>query len=771
MFRFLFVSFLLSTLVNIGQAQTCIIALSGHIEEAETGEKLSAATVQIKEIRKIIVTDKKGDFQIKNLCAGEYTLLIQHEGCESIERKISLTKDYHFDIFLSGSHQQLEEVTVSTQRGIRNSGFKKELSGKAMEESKGLSLAEALSKINGVTMLQTGSTISKPVIHGLHSNRILTINNGVRQEGQQWGNEHAPEIDPFIAEKLIVIKGVDELKYGSDAIGGVILVEPKALNTIPGKNFEFNSAYFSNNGQYVVSAVYEQPLKKIPALRFRVQGTYKRGGNATTPNYRLNNTGSEEKNASFTLGWKKNNLSSELFYSHFSTQVGIFTGSHIGNLTDLLNAIASDKPADVFLGEKTYQIKRPYQQVTHHLIKLKTSLVKNEHRFNLQVAGQFNERDEYDVVRSAAITKPQMSLSIYTLSEELTWEHPKKNNFSGIGGIAFQQQNNSYSGRYFIPNYLAVSQGMYYIEKWRKHQWEIQGGIRFDNKIIQTSRLKFNSDTINYNFDFSTLASSFNVAYTASPIWQMNLAVGISSRAPHVNELLSDGIHHGTGTYEKGDISLRPEKSVQVSAGIRYQHPSGKLGMDFLIYANRINDFIYQQPQPNNPVLTISGAFPLIQYQQTNASLRGFDWSAWFKPIENIEWISKYAFLNARNTSINDWLILMPANRLSNEITYRLKNTDKLANSYASIEVMHVSKQNNTPGDLNGKQDYKAAPEAYTLINLQISSTVQLINKPVTLSLGARNLMNTVYRDYLNSMRYFTDEMGRNISFRIKIQL
>ena len=174
--------------------------------------------------------------------------------------------------------------------------------------------------------------------------------------------------------------------------------------------------------------------------------------------------------------------------------------------------------------------------------------------------------------------------------------------------------------------------------------------------------------------------------------------------------------------------------------------------MDFLVYANRINDFIYQQPQPNNPVLTISGAFPLIQYQQTNASLRGFDWSAWYKPIENIEWISKYAFLNARNTSINDWLILMPANRLSNEITYRLKNTDK-------------------PGDLNGKQDYKAAPEAYTLINLQISSTVQLINKPVTLSLGARNLMNTVYRDYLNSMRYFTDEMGRNISLRIKIQL
>ena len=345
--------------------------------------------------------------------------------------------------------RSLGEVVVEAQKGISNTGFKKELSGKELEETKGLSLAEALNKINGVTMLQTGSTISKPVIHGLHSNRILTINNGVRQEGQQWGNEHAPEIDPFIADKLIVIKGVDELRYGSDAIAGVILVEPKALRSIPGYAAEFNTAYFTNNRQYVVSGVWEQQLRKLPSFSYRLQGTFKKGANAATSGYRLNNTGSEEKNFSVTAGWRKEEFNTELFYSHFATKVGIFEGSHIGNLTDLENAIASSKPDDVFLGENTYKIQRPYQDVTHHLLKLKSILRKGDHKFNLLVAGQFNHRKEYDIVRNSNKTGPQLDLSIYTLSEDLSWEHPKKNNFTGIAGLSMMQQDNSYGGRRF----------------------------------------------------------------------------------------------------------------------------------------------------------------------------------------------------------------------------------------------------------------------------------------------------------------------------------
>ena len=765
------VMLIISAFGNAAIGQPCSYKLSGHVEDVDTKEKLFAATATIKENGKQIITDDKGDFLFTGLCAGQYTLLITHVSCDAVEKKITITKDYHIDILMPHTRKVLGDVVVEAQKGIGNSGYKKELSGKELEETKGLSLAEALSKINGVTMLQTGSTISKPVIHGLHSSRILTINNGVRQEGQQWGNEHALEIDPFIADKLIVIKGVDELRYGSDAIGGVILVEPKPLRNKPGYAAEINTAYFTNNRQYVFSGVFEEQLKKQPAFRYRVQGTYKRGANATTPNYRLNNTGSEEKNFSITAGWKKEKFNTELFYSRFATKVGIFNGSHIGNLTDLLNAIAADKPNDVFLGQNTYKIQRPYQDVTHNLIKSKTVFYKAEHKFTVLLAGQFNQRKEFDIVRISTNKNPQLDLSIYTITEDLSWEHPRKNNFSGMAGIAMMQQDNSYKGRYFIPNYFAYSFGGYYIEKWSKHKWELQAGIRYDNKSINTTRLKFNSDTVNYNFNYSTFASSFNAIYKPTSNWRLNTNISLASRAPYVNELLSDGIHHGTATYEKGDITLKPERSVNISTGINYEHPSQNFSIDVLLYSNSINNFIYQQPMPNNPVLTIAGAFPLLEYKQTDAVLKGFDISTMLKPTPAIDWVAKFSYLHARNKKLNDWLILMPANRISNEITYTIKDGKKITKSYISAEVMNVMQQKNTPSDINGKQDYKVPPSAYTLINLNASATIPIYNKPVTLSVGVKNLLNTVYRDYLNSMRYFADEMGRNISLRLKIQL
>lgn len=769
--KFILAMLILVASVNDAVSQSCTYKLSGHVEDVDTKEKLFAATATIKENGKQIITDDKGDFLFTGLCAGQYTLQVTHVSCDTVEKKIVLTKDYHIDVLMPHTRKVLGDVVIDAQKGISNTGYKKELTGKALEETKGLSLAEALSKINGVTMLQTGSTISKPVIHGLHSNRILTINNGVRQEGQQWGNEHAPEIDPFIADKLIVIKGVDELRYGSDAIGGVILVEPKPLRNKLGYAAEINTAYFTNNRQYVFSGVFEEQLKKQPAFRYRVQGTYKRGANAATPDYRLNNTGSEEKNFSITAGWKKEKFNTELFYSRFATKVGIFTGSHIGNLTDLLNAIAADKPNDVFLGQNTYQIQRPYQDVTHHLIKSKTILYKGEHKFTALLAGQFNHRKEFDIVRSSTNKNPQLDLSIYTFTEDLNWEHPRKNSFSGMAGIAMMQQDNNYKGRYFIPNYFAYSFGGYYIEKWSKHKWELQAGIRYDNKSINTTRLKFNSDTINYNFNYSTFASSFNAIYKPTDNWRLNTNISLASRAPYVNELLSDGIHHGTATYERGDITLKPEHSVNISTGINYQHPSRDFNIDVLLYSNSINNFIYQQPMPNNPVLTIAGAFPLLEYKQTDAVLRGFDISTMIKPMPAIEWVAKFSYLHARNKKLNDWLILMPANRVSNEITYTIKDGKKITNTYISAEVMNVMQQKNIPSDVNGKEDYKVPPSAYTLVNLNASVTIPVYNKPVTLSVGVKNLLNTVYRDYLNSMRYFADEMGRNISLRLKIQL
>jgi hypothetical protein len=129
---------------------------------------------------------------------------------------------------------KLEEVEITTPRkSTPGTGTSATLTSKDLEQTRGRTLAEALTNIAGVSTLQTGATIAKPVIQGLHSTRILILNNGIRQEGQQWGMEHAPEIDPFVASRITVIKGAEGVRYGPEAIGGVVLVEPAALSKIP----------------------------------------------------------------------------------------------------------------------------------------------------------------------------------------------------------------------------------------------------------------------------------------------------------------------------------------------------------------------------------------------------------------------------------------------------------------------------------------------------------------------------------------------------------
>ena len=755
-----------------GYAQDCSLVLTGHVEDIDTREKLSGATILIPELKKEIVTDAQGNFSFAGLCTGTFTLRVSHVGCETTEHTITLSKSRHIDIDMPHKKNTLGEVVVSGTKGMQNTGAKKELSGREMEQTKGQSLAEALSRLNGVNMLQTGSTVSKPVIHGLHSNRILTINNGVRQEGQQWGNEHAPEIDPFIAGKLEVIKGVDELKYGSDAIGGVILVEPKALLATPGYRAELNMGYFSNNRQWITSGMYEAQPKKLHEFSFRFQGTYKRGANAATPGYRLNNTASEEKNFSITAGWKKHAFSTELFYSFFDTKLGIFEGSHIGNRLYFDSAIKNNTPDPVFTGENSYTIGRPYQKVQHHLVKSKSTLQKGRNKFSLQLSLQKNYREEYDIVRSSSNTKPQHNLVISTAAEEISWEHKSNKYFTHLLAANAMQQDNQYAGRYFIPAYRAYYYGGYYIGKFSKQKWDVQAGIRYDNKNLFSNRLLANGQVFDeYGFNFSTTAVSANAGYKITTGLKTNFNVSLSARAPQPNELLSRGIHHGTATFEVGDINLKPERALNINWGTNWNNKAKTFSAEINLYNNRINNYIYLQPKPDDPVQTTSGFYLLNYYQQNDVRLQGMDLTAKWSPLKRFDWQVNYSMLRAKNLDSSDWLIRMPADRIGNIFSYNFTDGKKLSAAYISAEYNYVFKQNRTPDETFVKQDFKEAPDAYGLVNLDAGTNILVNRLPVTVSIGVRNLFNNAYRDYLNSMRYFADETGRNIQLRIKIPI
>ncbi len=745
-------------------AQNCVGTFTGHVVDADTKEKLSGANVSIPEFGLTVVTDGRGDFKFSGICDTTFTIIVTHIDCEDFKKSVSFNSKLHLDIAMPHARTTLGDVYVEAQNKPASTGITKQLSAKELAQAKGLTISEALSKMNGVTLLQTGSTISKPVLHGLHGTRIITINNGVKQEGQQWGNEHAPEIDPFIAGKLSVIKGVEELKYGSDAIGGVVLIEPKQLRTTAGINGSLNALYSTNNRQQILSANLEQQFKSLPGFTYRLQSTVKRSADVHTPKYSLNNSGTNELNFSVTSFLKKKNIETELFYSFFKTKLGIFTGSHIGNLTDLLVAIAAEKPDDIYLNQNSYKIDRPRQEVIHQLIKSTTSLSLKKHKLKLQIAAQNNDRSEFDVVRRQNNTRPQINLVINTLSEDIVYEHPRLGDFTGSAGLSFSQQNNSYTGRYFIPNYTAYTSGAYLIEKWQKHQWQVKAGIRADLKNIKTRRLKSTGELVSETFNFKTLAASGNVGFDISSEWRTNFGISFSSRAPYVNELLSDGIHHGTATYERGNINLVPEKAVNFSLGLNFKNVEKSFDSDLLLYSNNIRDYIYERPRPDNPVLTIAGAFPLIEFSSTNAQINGVDYSFNWAILKNrLTLTSKTALIFARDKKLNDWLINIPSQRFTNGLNWDFKDGKRLSKSSVGLEFNAVSRQTRFPDAKNGRVDYKDPPGGYQLINLEGSTDLVVAGKIITLAVSVQNLTNTAYREYLNSFRYFTDEMGRNI--------
>ncbi len=257
---------------------------------------------------------------------------------------VTVSGDQHIVFFLSPLQQTLSQVNIQSTAEPHKEVSTLDvavLQGSALEQTRGLSLGDALKSVTGVTTFQTGPSIAKPVIHGLTGSRVLILNNGVALEAQQWGQEHAPDIDPFIANQIQVIKGADGIRYGADAIAGVISVSPKLLPTDTGiMDGEVNAVGMTNSRLGAFSAMLEGALgKKLPGLSYRVQGTFKRSGDVSTPNYLLGNTGLLESDFSAAIQYYHKNYGIEGYYSNFYTKIGIEFGTDVGSLSDILSCV------------------------------------------------------------------------------------------------------------------------------------------------------------------------------------------------------------------------------------------------------------------------------------------------------------------------------------------------------------------------------------------------------------------------------------------------
>ncbi|AEE49248.1 TonB-dependent receptor [Haliscomenobacter hydrossis] len=749
------------------QAQGCNLSLRGQVLNADTGLPMSYAGIVIKETKQGVQSDEHGHYQLNNICPGEYTLVCSHLGCDHAEQKLNLRSNMVLDIAMKENAVTLENLvvtgTTSKKAGTQTSS---ELSGVELDAGRGLGLGESLKRLSGVSTLNTGATISKPVIQGLHSNRILIFNNGVRLEGQQWGNEHAPEVDPFTAERITVIKGASSVRYGADALGGIILLEPKPIRRNPGMGGELHLQGFSNGRSGIVSSLLEGKLGKLP-LSGRIQGTLKRVGNLQTPNYYLNNTGVSESNFSWIAKYQPENWVLETFYSRFFTQLGILRDSHIGNLTDLENAIERGRPLQD--GGFSYELGRPLQKVMHETFRIKAAHSLSESsKLSLQLSRQFNRRQEFDAHRRfnplpETLDDPSIEFEITTWAAELNWDHRLGRNWRGALGSNTQSQVNTVDRGALIPNFDNLDWGLYWTERHFKtgSPWEFEFGLRYDLRhlhVAEQGTTKLNEDR-----NFQNWSGSLGLLYAFDEQWKMRFNTGSAWRSPLVNELFSSGVHHGSASYEEGNPDLQPERGFNNSLTLEGTH-NDQWSLALTTYYNLIQDFIYLQPR-GEAQLTIRGAFPAFDYRQADARLMGIDWMAECKLYKNLRFESKASLLNGWNRELEDYLIFMPPLRFEQGLKLGFnekKHPDHP--SFVRISVLTVLQQRQAPAT-----DYAAPPPGFTRVDAELFHTLEWGKQRLELGISVFNLFNVEYREYLNRFRYFSAEMGRNLGLRLKV--
>lgn len=765
---YLFVIFLLPSLSLSGQAN-CNHIVTGRIIDLDDGKELEGTFVIHKETNETQITNEHGSFKFNQLCTGIHPFIIRHIGCRDTIITIDVKKDTKLTIKLPHSAVELSEIDImDKQPDMVQTQTINSLKEKELDQTRGQSLGEALKQINGVTTLNTGSTISKPMIHGMQGYRVLILNNGIRQEGQQWGNEHAPEIDPFIAQKLSVVKGANAVRYGSDAMAGVILVEPNDLPDTAAITGEVNLVGMSNGQTGVASGILQGYLDKLKGFSWRVQGTYKKGGTIKTPSYYLKNTGVEETNFSYALAYHRKKWGMEAYYSQFNTKIGIFTGAHIGNLTDLKAAFNSAKPQDS-LATFSYDIGRPYQDISHELAKAKFHAhLTPRWILNLQYAYQYNIRKEFDktVARSTTyvdVNKPELDYRITSQTIDLVVEHLNIKSFRGLFGGSYMNQKNVYLGRFFIPNFKNNTWGVFATERYVKQHIELEAGLRYDQKNLQ-SYYFIGNELQKPDLNFSNLA--WNVGTIIKPSKTLNFFINVGSawRSPSPNELYSNGLHQGLGSIERGNPDLKTEQVYNFALTGLYQ--TEKTSFEVSAYHNQFTNYIYLNPE-TQPELTIKGAYPVFNYKQANTRISGIDIKAQTVLFEHLELTSKAMLLRAWNYSINDYLVYMPADRYSLEIKGFTDISKNVKQAYLQAGYQYITKQWRVPDST----DFALPPKAYGLLMAEIGANFKFGKQQLNISFTATNLLDELYRDYLDRFRYFANSQGRNFSLRIKVPL
>jgi len=760
-------AYLAVPLASLAQPASCALVLSGRVIDEHDGEALSCAEVFIPVLGKGGVASDQGLYRIEGLCPGTYLVQVSHLGCESLMRELKLTASTTVDFKLEHHAEELRELEVIQKRPDEQVGQPvKSVDRADMERASGTGIAELLARVPGVTVLATGPSIGKPVIHGLSGNRVLILNQGIRQEDQQWGSEHAPSLDPLSADRISVVKGAASVQYGSDAIGGAVIVEPVELPRLAGMSGELRGLGQWNGRGGGGSGLLEGGVKGITGLGWRVQGSGRYLGDSEAARYTLSNTGQREWSGSASVGYRDHRRGFSLLYSRFERELGILRAAHIGSTTDLQRAIESGEPW--YTAPFSYAIDAPRQTVTHHLLRVQGSIaLSDRNRLDVNYGYQANDRQEYDIRRAGRSAIPALDLWLATHTAEAVLKHWIGKHVHGKAGVmALTQENTNIPGtgvRPLIPDFRKESIGAFIIEHAPiGERLELEAGARVEGTLIDIRRFDSEGELQTPEHRFTNSAFALGASYQLSDSARLRLGLASAYRPPHVSELYSEGLHHSAAAIEEGDASLGSERSVKATLDAEAVLFGGRLRIDATLHASRIDGFIYLRPAGTR--LTIRGAFPVFRYTATDALMGGADASAALRLSKRFAWRMRGSTVLARDQHQDEWLFLMPADRLENGLLFRTASGGKWRAFEAGAAHQAVFEQRRIPVGL----DFAPPPSTYHLFALSASASRTLGKGELRIGLQANNLFNTAYRDYLDRFRYFTDARGTDIVLSVR---
>ena len=719
------------------------VNISGTITDKQSKEKLEGVNVFIQELQRGTISGENGFYEFKNLPTGSFSIQFTRLGYKTIIERISADKlNIKLNINLLPTNIEMQEVVVvgnsiSTQEKIP---IKVEtLTAQNLRRNNSETLVDALSKLPGIWEMSNGVGISKPVIRGMYGYRTATIIDGIKFDNQQFQDEHGFGLDEIGIGKVEIIQGPESLIYGSGALGGVInLIHDR--NAPVGKTIgNYNLKIFSNTLGANTSIGLEGTKNNL-SWQFHLGGEsnadYLNGDNNRVPNTRF--TGGTAKGL---LNYTTNSMSSDLEYIYSYHIYGVFEPADLTN------------PKDQQESHFERGFDGPHHIIGFHIISLQNLFFTGNSKIKLNLGFQNNHRQEIEGSDQNSANIGELDLVLNTFSFDAGWITPL---FSGtelsIGTQGSFQNNKNDGTRILIPDANTNELSLYSYLKENIDKIDLEGGIRYDTKKINTSEMGI-KDSLSYFAQENLSYSAFNAAAGGSYslndniILKINFATGF--RAPDLAELTSNGIHEGTTRYEIGNPNMNLENNLQTDIGAVYQTSVFRMLASY--FYNKIKNYIYLQPSSQ-----YLGIYQNYFFRQSDASIQGGELSIDIKPNEIFDFTSAYSFIEGKKYD-GSYLPFMPANKIVSKINIGLPDWSSFSKNYFAITVSNYLDQNKiafgetrTPG--------------YSLLDVSLGSRLDISKKLIDATLSVTNLFGKDYIDHLSLLKpYGIFNMGRNI--------